>query len=109
MSINGSAVRRASALRPHGPDADSGRAMRDRRRLGAPARARRSAHRDLRGTTVSRAGAPEEAHEARDEIAEAFEDGLDPAFDELGDLYDHVDGLSRWMRLGRAFPGHHDG
>jgi len=108
MSIDGSAARRAFAVPSRGPDADSGRAGRGRRRLGAPGRARRSSRRDLRGTAVSTFGSPEEIYEPRGEFAEAFEDGLDPAFDEEGELHNHVDGLSRWMRLGRALPGHHD-
>lgn len=107
MSINGSAARRASAMHSHALGASPGLPGRDRRRIDHRRRASRLDPQNDRSFAAGQPEVMEMIDEAWDEIDPASLDGLDPAFDEIGELDQHVDGLSAWIRIGRAHPGSH--
>lgn len=105
MTVRESVACAASTMTSRVADADPGAARRDRRRLRPRGRTWRSSDRVPRRPPMGRVTPAEAPGESWDEPAQGAEDGLDPAFDEIGEVHDHIDGLGSWMRLGRAHPG----
>lgn len=97
MANIGSVARRSAGVRPGQVTAE--RLAAERRRVGAARRPPR------RGRVAARLGSATRGPGTA-WFAEEADDGIDPAFDEFGDLAHHVDGLAtRMMDDGRHAEG----